>query len=103
MTTDRCVCGWLGWQCCLKMKILSDNPDTLQGAIATATKEQNLRTRANLSSHYHSPYKSERKEEPMELIIIDNNASYKTIRNIRMGWGWQGLRWPLIHVYKTVV
>ena len=32
----------------LKMKILRDNPDTLQGVIATATKEQNLRARASL-------------------------------------------------------
>ena len=39
----------------------------MQGAIATATKEQNLRARANLSSHYHSPYKSDRKEESMEI------------------------------------
>ena len=33
----------------LKMKILCDNPDTLLGAIAIATKEQNLRARANLT------------------------------------------------------
>ena len=32
----------------LKMKILRDNPDTLQGAISIATKEQNLRARVNL-------------------------------------------------------
>ena len=50
------------------MQILRDNPDTLQGAIATATKEQNLRARANLSSHYHShSLSSDRNEEPMEI------------------------------------
>ena len=32
-----------------KMKILRDNPDTLQGAITIATKEQSLRARANLT------------------------------------------------------
>ena len=58
----------------LKMKILRDNPDTLQGGIATATKEQYLRARAYLSLHYHSPYKSDRKEEPM---VIDN---YRPLR-----------------------
>ena len=57
----------LGCNATLKMKILRDNPDTMQGASATATKEQNLRARANLLSHYHSPYKSDRKEEPMEI------------------------------------
>ena len=51
----------------LKMKILRDNPDTLQGAISIATKEQNLRARVNLSSSFHPPYKSERREEPMEV------------------------------------
>ena len=51
----------------LKMKILRNNPDTLQGAIAFATKEQNLRARANLSPLYHSPYKLDRKEEPIEI------------------------------------
>ena len=54
----------------LKMKILLDNP------AATATKEQNLRARANISSHYHSPYKSERKEEPME-------SDHKGVLNVR--------------------
>ena len=51
----------------LKMKILRDNPDTLQGAISIATKEQNLRARVNLSSSFHPPYKSERREELMEV------------------------------------
>ena len=35
----------------LKMKILRDQPDTLQGAVATCTKEQNLRTRVQMSRH----------------------------------------------------
>ena len=77
----------------LKMKILRDNPDTLQGAIATATKEQNLRARANLSSHYHSPYKSDRKEEPMEIDHYrplrcfkckKTGHSSKTCRNVHL-------------------
>lgn len=51
----------------LKMKILRDNPDTLQGAISIATKEQNLRARVNHSSTFHSAQKSERREEPMEV------------------------------------
>lgn len=33
----------------LKMKILRDQPDTLQGAVATCTNEQNLRTRVQMS------------------------------------------------------
>ena len=49
------------------MKMLPDNPDTVQGAIAITTKEQNLRTRANLHHITINPYKSERKEEPMEV------------------------------------
>ena len=51
----------------LKLKILRDNPDTLQGAISFATKEQNLRARVNFSSSFHPPYKSERRDEPLEL------------------------------------
>ena len=37
----------------LKMKILRDNPDTLQGAISVANKEQNLRAHVNLSGSFH--------------------------------------------------
>ena len=33
----------------LKMKILRDQPYTLQGAVATCTNEQNLRTRVQMS------------------------------------------------------
>lgn len=51
----------------LKMKILRDNPNTLQGAITIATKEQNLRARVNLSTNFNWHNKSERKEEPMEV------------------------------------
>lgn len=46
----------------LKMKILRDQPDTLQGAIAIATNEQNLRTRVQMS---HGS--AQRKETPMEV------------------------------------
>ena len=35
----------------LKMKILREKPDTLQGAMATCTKEQNLRTKVQMSHH----------------------------------------------------
>ena len=35
----------------LKMKILRDQPDTFQGAEATCTNEQNLRTRVQMSRH----------------------------------------------------
>ena len=53
----------------LKMKRLRDYSDTLQGAISIATNEQNLRARVNLSSYFHSPYKSERREEPCILLL----------------------------------
>ena len=33
------------------MKILRDQPDTLQGAVVTCTNEQNLRTRVQMSRH----------------------------------------------------
>ena len=33
------------------MKILRDQPDTLQDAVATCTNEQNLRTRGQMSHH----------------------------------------------------
>lgn len=33
----------------LKMKILREQPNTLQGAVATATNEQNLRARVQMS------------------------------------------------------
>ena len=47
---DTFVDGFVGNDA-LKMKILRDNPDTgtLLGANVIATKEQNLRTRANLT------------------------------------------------------
>ena len=35
----------------LKMKILRDQSDTLQGAVATCTSEQNLRARVKMSRH----------------------------------------------------
>ena len=35
----------------LKMKILRDQPDTLQGAVATCTNEQNLQTRVQVARH----------------------------------------------------
>ena len=46
----------------LKMKILRDQPDTLQGAIAIATNEQNLRARVQLT--HTTP---QRREVPMEV------------------------------------
>lgn len=46
----------------LKMKILRDEPDTLQGAIAIATNEHNLRARVHVT---HGVEK--RKETPMEV------------------------------------
>ena len=43
----------------LKMKILRDQPNTLQGAVGVATNEQNLRTRVQMShqntSSNHTP------------------------------------------------
>ena len=47
----------------LKLKILRDQPDTLQGAIALATNEQNLRARVQMSHGFSTP----RKETPMEV------------------------------------
>lgn len=46
----------------LKMKILRDQPDTLQGAIAIATNEHNLRSRVQMS---HGG--NQRKDVPMEV------------------------------------
>lgn len=46
----------------LKMKILRDQPNTLQGAVGTATNEQNLRARVQLSHNYATT-----KETPMEV------------------------------------
>ena len=46
----------------LKMKILRDLPDTLQGAVVIATTEQNLRNRVQLS---HS--NTTQKDTPMEI------------------------------------
>ena len=47
----------------LKLKILRDQPDTLQGAIALATNQQNLRARVQMSHGFSTP----RKETPMEV------------------------------------
>ena len=46
----------------LKLKILRDQPDTLQGAVAICTNEQNLRTRVQMS--YHD---SNNSHTPMEV------------------------------------
>ena len=35
----------------LKMKLLRDQPATLQGAVAVATNEQNLRASVQMSNH----------------------------------------------------
>ncbi len=64
----------------LKMKILRDNPATLQGAIAIATKEQNLRARVNLSCSYSAnrpERRYERREEPMEVDHVRPIRCYK--------------------------
>ena len=45
----------------LKMKILRDLPDTLQGAVVIATTEQNLKNRVQLS------HNTTQKETPMEI------------------------------------
>ena len=45
--TDIFVDGLLNDE--LKMKILRDQPNTLQGAVATCINEQNLRTRVQMS------------------------------------------------------
>lgn len=68
----------------LKMKILRDNPDTLQGAISIATKEQNLRARVNQSSSFHSGRKIERKEEPME-VDVDHYRPLQCFKCKKMG------------------
>lgn len=47
----------------LKLKILRDQPDTLQGAITIATNEQNLRARVQMTHNFPS----QRKETPMEV------------------------------------
>ena len=46
----------------LKLKILRDQPDTLQGAVAIFTSEQNLRTRVQMSHH-----DSNNNHTPMEV------------------------------------
>ena len=63
------------------MKRLRDYSDTLQGAISIATNEQNLRARVNLSISFHSPYKSERREEPC-IIKIGKNE-FRSLVDIR--------------------
>ena len=42
----------------LKMKILRDQPETLQGEVAVATNEQNLRARVQMSQHSRASNKS---------------------------------------------
>ena len=60
------VDGLLNYQ--LKMKILRDQPNTLQGAVATCTSEQNLRTRVQISDQgSNSTYTS------MESKMISND------------------------------
>lgn len=46
----------------LKLKILRDHIDTLQGAIGIATNEQNLRTRMQMTHSF-----AQRKETPLEV------------------------------------
>ena len=46
----------------LKLKILRDQPDTLQGAVAICTNEQNLRTKVQMSHH-----DSNNSHTPMEV------------------------------------
>lgn len=48
----------------LKMKILRDQPNTLQGAVGIATNEQNLRVRVQMSHHNYS---SNNTHTPMEV------------------------------------
>ena len=55
----------------LKMKILRDKQHTLQGAIAIATNEQNLRVRVQIS---HS-YAQSSRPEPME---VDHSRGQKS-------------------------
>ncbi|MCG8104675.1 MAG: hypothetical protein N0C91_20110 [Candidatus Thiodiazotropha endolucinida] len=59
------------WQDYMKMKVMRNNPDTLQDAISVANEEQNLRRRFDLRSHNHcqSFYSSGSStgEEPMEI------------------------------------
>ena len=54
----------------LKLKILRDNPDTLQGAIGIATNEQNLRARVGLTH-------TGRHETPME---VDHSRNRNYVR-----------------------
>lgn len=54
----------------LKMKILRDQPDTLQGAVLVATNEMNLRARVQLSHSTSS------KETPME-VDLSRGQKYK--------------------------
>ena len=46
---DIFVDGLLNVQ--LKLKLLRDQPDTLQGAVAICTNEQNLTTRVQMARH----------------------------------------------------
>ena len=58
----------------LKLKILRDSPDTLQGAISIATNEQNLRARVALTHPV-------RNETPMEVDHARNRRFYRPQQN----------------------
>lgn len=60
----------------LKLKILRDRPDTLQGAISIATNEQNLRARVALSH-------SSRQETPMEIDHSRNKRFRHNVNTVR--------------------
>jgi hypothetical protein len=54
----------------LKMKVMRDNPDTLQNAVRSAMNEQNLRARFNLrfqNNQHSSSYNLLPGQEPMEI------------------------------------
>ena len=60
----------------LKLKILRDRPNTLQGAISIATNEQNLRARVALSHPV-------RNEQPMEVDHSRNRRFFRPHQNNR--------------------
>ena len=51
----------------LKLKILRDRPDTLQGAIAIATNEHNLRNRVSMSGLNRTGSDTQFRDTPMEV------------------------------------
>lgn len=83
----------------LKMKILRDNPNTLQAAISIATKEQNLRARVNLSNNFHFAPRSERRETPME---IDHSRQLKCFKCKKIGHTAKNCK-VVNHVYNETV